>query len=460
MSSPVLKELLQQYGETVVVKTIIEKLGSDVIAKYIPFVGLSIGAVQSVSNLKNGNFRASFLNLASGFLSLYPGIGTACSLMVDITNTLWDVKNTLYHSAQTKAKKKIHDILEGLIKTQRLADVGRKHMQKIKRSKKHLCSFDAGGMFGVVSAVIAAEIENQLKTASFYEYFDQMAGTSVGSILASALCLKNDDETGNINYKSWNKYGAADVLKIFLLHNEKIFNSPKSNIVGSRYSNTSLMNLLNDYFKDAKFTDTLIPLNIFASTGNPPYQTINFSCDDEICETWDKKHPIYLREAVLASVSAPTYFPTVELELLPKAKTKFCDGGLAASNPAFIAYLDMLQKNKELKAENAIVLSIGTGTVPGFSDMGGGILEWARYGVRRLMEQNVNDAHNHLVNTFKGHLENQYFRFQPDLTKAFEMDDTADVTLLKMIEETQIYLDKDETKDRIRILVEKLQETD
>lgn len=52
-----------------------------------------------------------------------------------------------------------------------------------------ILSLDGGGIRGVIAAVILAEVEKQLNIP-LNQYFDLIAGTSTGSILAAAIATQ------------------------------------------------------------------------------------------------------------------------------------------------------------------------------------------------------------------------------------------------------------------------------
>ncbi len=74
-----------------------------------------------------------------------------------------------------------------------------------------ILSLDGGGIRGVISARILMEVEKQIreqKNQSLAEYFDLIAGTSTGSILAAGIALG---------------YTASELLNIYRQEGERIF---------------------------------------------------------------------------------------------------------------------------------------------------------------------------------------------------------------------------------------------
>ncbi|NEN94892.1 MAG: hypothetical protein F6K50_04945 [Moorea sp. SIO3I7] len=61
-----------------------------------------------------------------------------------------------------------------------------------------ILSLDGGGFRGVISARIIQKFEEKLDKP-LHEYFDLVAGTSTGSLLAAGICLgKTADELLNL----------------------------------------------------------------------------------------------------------------------------------------------------------------------------------------------------------------------------------------------------------------------
>jgi patatin-like phospholipase/acyl hydrolase len=90
-------------------------------------------------------------------------------------------------------------------------------------------------------------------------------------------------------------------------------------------------------------------------------------------------------DVIMATTAAPSYFACASIE----AGTLFCDGGIWASNPALVGYVEAVKISKEctrpsndqpFTEENIYLLSIGTGRAsyfvkPNTSETG--IMWWA-----------------------------------------------------------------------------------
>ena len=101
----------------------------------------------------------------------------------------------------------------------RLRDSKRSWLKPLKFS---ILSIDGGGIRGIMSAMIIAELEKKAKARnsscnSAASLFDTMGGTSTGGILVAGLSLPE--------YEGSNKpkYSANDMIKLYEIEGEKIF---------------------------------------------------------------------------------------------------------------------------------------------------------------------------------------------------------------------------------------------
>ena len=101
----------------------------------------------------------------------------------------------------------------------RLRDSKRSWLKPLKFS---ILSIDGGGIRGLMSSLIVAEIEKKAKARNPYfgsaaSLFDTMGGTSTGGILVAGLSLPE--------YEGSNKpkYSAMDISKLYENEGERIF---------------------------------------------------------------------------------------------------------------------------------------------------------------------------------------------------------------------------------------------
>jgi len=92
----------------------------------------------------------------------------------------------------------------------------------MKPLKFSILSIDGGGIRGIMSALIVAELEKKAKArnpsiGSAASLFDTMGGTSTGGILVAGLSLPEFEGSNKP------KYSAVDVSKLYENEGEKIF---------------------------------------------------------------------------------------------------------------------------------------------------------------------------------------------------------------------------------------------
>lgn len=207
-----------------------------------------------------------------------------------------------------------------------------------------ILSIDGGGIRGVYPAHILYCMKNRLGNINISKHFDMIAGTSTGSIIAAAVACEKDP---------------ADVVALYREHGPKIFVRKNSclpviiqSAIYSLYSNKHLKIILKNIFGDIKLGDIKKPL-LLPSTdvGNGGVHVFKSAYSEDF--TRDKD--VFLRDAILASCSAPTYFnPMAVKEYL------LADGGLWANNPSLAAVIDA-QRRLNVNLSDIRVLSIGTG---------------------------------------------------------------------------------------------------
>jgi patatin-like phospholipase len=242
---------------------------------------------------------------------------------------------------------------------------------------KKLLAIDGGGIRGVLALEVLQKIETLLKAASgrdnfrLADYFDYIAGTSTGGIIATGLSIG---------------MSVADILTFYQEAGAQMF--VKANLLKRlryKFEDEPLALKLKEVFgADTKFgSDRLQTLLLLvmrnASTDSPwplsnnPYAKYNNSGrpDDNL------NFPLW--KLVRASTAAPTYFPPEVIALSSSDKTKekefvFVDGGVTMyNNPAFqmflMATLDRYWATKpdvrwQAGADKMLIVSVGTGTSP------------------------------------------------------------------------------------------------
>lgn len=211
-----------------------------------------------------------------------------------------------------------------------------------------ILSIDGGGIRGVYPAHILKCFEEKLGI-NLLESFNMIAGTSTGSIIAAGVAC-------NIR--------AAEMVNMYKEHGADIFKKKKSRIpfkkqstatqlmLESVYESSSLSDVLNGVFNDITLGQVAKPLILPATdVGNGGVHVFKSAYDP----TFIRDRSVKVRDAVLASCSAPTFFDPHKVN-----EYLLSDGGLWANNPALVAAIDA-QKRLGINYDDIQVVSIGTG---------------------------------------------------------------------------------------------------
>jgi len=210
-----------------------------------------------------------------------------------------------------------------------------------------ILSIDGGGIRGIYPAHVLRCIEERLQI-NLFDTFNMIAGTSTGSIIAAGVA------TG---------VPAANIVAMYKEHGADIFRKKRFYWPGKKlksiqpmfdsvYDAQYLENVLTDVFQDKRLGDIKKPL-LLPSTdiGNGCVHVLKSGYSSD----FTRDNTVRVKDAVLASCSAPTYFDPRKVDHYLLA-----DGGLWANNPALAAVIDA-QKRLGVAQDDIQILSIGTG---------------------------------------------------------------------------------------------------
>ncbi|MDE0689899.1 MAG: CBASS cGAMP-activated phospholipase [Candidatus Poribacteria bacterium] len=206
----------------------------------------------------------------------------------------------------------------------------------------HILALDGGGTRGIYTAQLLAKIEQAFGT-SIKTCFDLIAGTSTGAIIAGAAV---------------SDIPMADIVNLFETETPYIFRRRwyRIPLFLSKYPSEQLAQILAKHIPATSLREIETPLMITSSEIAKSEVHIfrsNYSSHDSEVAPTDKD--VNLRDAILASCAAPTFFA-------PKSVDNFllADGGLWANNPSTVAFTEALSVfGKE--AQEIRMLSVGTG---------------------------------------------------------------------------------------------------
>jgi len=237
-------------------------------------------------------------------------------------------------------------------------------------------SIDGGGVRGIIPGTILAFLEQKLQEfdgsdARIADYFDVVAGTSTGGLVAAMLTAPNAQDRP--------LFAAKDINKFYLEHCPNIFpavcKGPLGlfkNMMGPKYNGQHLHSVVKELLGDTRVDQTLKSI-VIPTFDIKLLQPIIFS-------TYDARRDVsknaLLSDVCISTSAAPTYLPGHHFETKDKdGKTRdfnLIDGGVAANNPTLVAMThvtkQILMKNpnflpvKPAEYGKFLVLSLGTGT--------------------------------------------------------------------------------------------------
>lgn len=252
------------------------------------------------------------------------------------------------------------------------------HLEKrfgTERPRK-LLALDGGGIRGVLTLEILAEIERKLEAKSglkcLGDYFDYIGGTSTGAIIAAGLSI---GMTAKELLDFYREAGVSMFEKNALLKRLKSFYTDeplKAKLQGIfREENGQQANLTSE-----RLRCLLLVITRNMTTDSPwPISSNPFAKYND-SNRKDCNRLIPLWQLVRASTAAPVFFPP---EILnwdkedPNKSFVFVDGGLTPyNNPAFLLFRMATQPayrlNWKTGEQNLLLVSVGTGAAAGVTD--------------------------------------------------------------------------------------------
>ena len=238
--------------------------------------------------------------------------------------------------------------------------------------QKKILTLDGGGIRGMLAVEVLATIESllrrELKRGPEFvlaDYFDFVAGTSTGAIIAACISLgmKVDAIRSFYIASGQEMFDKASILKRFRYkyEDEKLSDKMKEvfgkeTTLGTDRLRTVLMMVMRNASTDSPWP---ISNNPFAKYNLPERRNApHFDCNLDF--------PLW--QLVRASTAAPTYFPP-EVVQVGQKNFVFVDGGITTyNNPAFqgflLATVGPYRMGWPTGEEKMLLVSIGTGTSP------------------------------------------------------------------------------------------------
>ncbi|XVF15576.1 hypothetical protein REPUB_Repub09cG0166200 [Reevesia pubescens] len=237
-------------------------------------------------------------------------------------------------------------------------------------------SIDGGGIRGIIPATILSFLELKLQeldgeNARIADYFDVIAGTSTGGLMA--VMLTTPDENGRPLFMG------KDIAPFYLNHGPKIF--PQTNymrmtmklsaLVRPKYNGKYLRKMICKVLGNRRLHDTLTCVIIPTFDIKLLQPTVFTTFEAKI----DTSKDALLSDICIGTSAAPTYFPAYAFKTKDSEgndrEFHLVDGGMAANNPALLALKPTgsafpsdqdISSGRALNYENYLIISLGTGT--------------------------------------------------------------------------------------------------
>lgn len=304
-----------------------------------------------------------------------------------------------------------------------------------------LLSLDGGGIRGLISSMVLRKIEQLLskkksETQHIGEYFDLIAATSTGGILATGLA------------KPKNPLTADELVKLYTKQGNEIFDPSRYRrqkywllriLRGANYDAGPLEKILTERLDDTELKDTCpdVIVTSYDIEKRKPYFFKTSNARTEDC----RNH--LLRHVARATSAAPTFFEPLLLDEKQwhgeRKRRVLIDGGVFASNPSMVALSEALSFAKDADdrrelCSKILLCSIGVGTnnevFPYKKAKKWGWIGWGKRFPSVVLDGMSDSADYHAQQILD---DSRYFRFDIPLCEASDdVDDASPGNIAKL----------------------------
>jgi len=239
---------------------------------------------------------------------------------------------------------------------------------------KTILSIDGGGVRGIIPLACLIQLEAQ-EGKPCKEIFNMIAGTSTGAVIAAGLAIG---------------ISARGLLALYRNLAESAFQALPfwkiaANLGNHRYSNEFISRTLSEIGADRELNS--LPVDILITGKNTATSRTDFFVRDNPgnASLWGR---LSLRDSVLASIAAPTYFPAHSAGLGGLQHT-WVDGGVGvAGNPCYQAAVEAIHYSAgAYPPGDTRLLSFGTGSSPHpVNPKRASFLQWAEWVFIEMLE--------------------------------------------------------------------------
>ncbi|KAM3270540.1 patatin-07 [Capsicum chacoense] len=343
-------------------------------------------------------------------------------------------------------------------------------------------SIDGGGIKGIIPATVLTFLEGQLqeldnnKDARLADYFDVVAGTSTGGLLAAMISTPNENNRP--------LFAAKDITPFYFTHGPHIF-PPGAGLpfFGPKYDGIYFHQILRDELGEIRLHQALteVAITAFDIKTNQPviFTKAALAKSPEL----DAK----MSDICYSTAAAPTYFPPYNFTTVDANGKQYqfnlVDGGLAAASPALVALSAAMRHAAEgdptyrsirsLNFKNILMISLGTGDTADFDTPVSntaeeaakwGAIDWLFHNNTSPLIQGVNSASSYmddyyLTTVFQAlDSEKNYLRIQENgLTGSTTiMDNATDANMNLLVQVGENLLKKPVSKTNPEINEEAL----
>lgn len=294
----------------------------------------------------------------------------------------------------------------------------------------YILALDGGGARGIYPAHILARLEREL-SMPIGECFDLIASTSTGSIIAGAAAAEVPMQT---------------VADLFEEQAPAIFGRKRFGwgLFRSRYDRQPLAQIVQQFLPALRMGDISTPLLITStdiSTGG--VRVFKSRYLEEQGQEYVRDGDVPLRDAILASCAAPSFFDPMQVD-----EYLLADGGLWANNPSMLAVTEAVSKFGQ-PLPRVHILSIGTGKPRHLYKRGrswGIATGWGRLKLVSYFLDLQSQASTNLATLL---LEDRYFRMNPKIDN-WSLDDTRRLNGLKVMADSDFTRDFGEILKKIK----------
>ncbi len=340
---------------------------------------------------------------------------------------------------------------------------------------RHILSIDGGGVRGIVPAIVLEALDAEFKALGkdcrVADCFDLIAGTSSGAIVASGLALPRPGEDISASPSDIRRVFETDARRIFrrgwFCEIPIIGRLPQ--LFGPFYRPTGLSDILQENFGDMVMADarrnlmitaySIDPRDIVLFRGGPAY---------EECPEGGQFGMVKVRDAVMGSTAAPTFFPPHRI-MRPEGPDEngrdhwtAIDGAVYINDPTMAALTEAIRL---FPGDDFRVVSLGAGRVtreyPFEQSRRWGFSQWVsptgRF--RTPLLSAMSDGQARAVGRQLHYLlGDDYFRFDYRLVQGRGSDRIDDATRGNIIRLTRGALEMvEEMRPKLRQLAKELQ---